>query len=59
MRILAELQPRGASFVLDGFGAGLIAFRHLEDALFNCVRIGRMWWRAWTASPTTRRSARP
>ncbi len=43
IRFMAELQPRGVSFALDDFGAGLIAFRHLKDFLFDCVKIDRMW----------------
>jgi EAL domain-containing protein (putative c-di-GMP-specific phosphodiesterase class I) len=38
-RFMGEMQPRGVCFSLDDFGAGLIAFRHLRDFLFDMVKI--------------------
>lgn len=40
-RFMEEMQPRGVSFALDDFGAGLTAFRHLKDFLFDLVKIDR------------------
>jgi EAL domain-containing protein (putative c-di-GMP-specific phosphodiesterase class I) len=42
-RFMAEMQPRGVGVALDDLGAGLIAGRHREDVLFDCVRIDRTW----------------
>ena len=39
IRFMAEMQPRGIAFALDGFGAGLTAFRHLKDFFFDLVKI--------------------
>lgn len=41
IRFMAEMQPRGVAFALDGFGAGLIAFRHLKDFFFDLVKIDK------------------
>lgn len=38
---MAEMQPRGVAFALDGFGAGLTAFRHLKDFFFDLVKIDK------------------
>ena len=43
MRFMAEMQPRGVSFALDDFGAGLTAFRHLKDFLFDLVKIDALF----------------
>lgn len=40
-RFMTEMQPHGVSFALDDFGAGLTAFRHLKDFLFDLVKIDR------------------
>ena len=45
VRFMAELQPRGVCFSLDDFGAGLIAFRHLKDFLFDMVKIDSLFIR--------------
>lgn len=45
VRFMAELQPRGVCFSLDDFGAGLIAFRHLKDFLFDMVKIDSLFVR--------------
>jgi len=41
IRFMAEMQPRGIAFALDGFGAGLTAFRHLKDFFFDLVKIDK------------------
>lgn len=41
IRFMAEMQPKGVSFALDGFGAGLTAFRHLKDFFFDLVKIDK------------------
>lgn len=41
IRFMAEVQPRGVAFALDGFGAGLTAFRHLKDFFFDLVKIDK------------------
>jgi EAL domain-containing protein (putative c-di-GMP-specific phosphodiesterase class I) len=38
---MAETQPRGVAFALDGFGAGLTAFRPLKDFFFDLVKIDK------------------
>lgn len=38
MRFMAEMQPRGVCFALDGFGGGMISFRHLKDFFFEIGR---------------------
>jgi len=50
-RFMAEMQPKGVSFALDDFGAGLIAFRHLKDFLFDCVKVDRFFVAGIDASP--------
>jgi len=41
IRFMAEVQPKGISFALDGFGAGMTAFRHLKDFFFDLVKIDK------------------
>lgn len=41
IRFMSEMQPKGVGFALDGFGAGLIAFRHLKDFYFDLVKIDK------------------
>ena len=41
IRFMAEIQPRGVGFALDGFGAGMTAFRYLRDFLFDLVKIDK------------------
>lgn len=38
-RFMEELRPRGLSFVLDDFGAGLLSLRQLRDFRFDGVKI--------------------
>jgi EAL domain-containing protein (putative c-di-GMP-specific phosphodiesterase class I) len=51
VRFMAELQPRGVCFSLDDFGAGLIAFRHLRDFLFDIAKIDSLFIRGIDTSP--------
>lgn len=44
-RFMREMQPRGVAFALDGFGAGLTAFRHLRDFFFDLVKIDKSFSR--------------
>jgi EAL domain-containing protein (putative c-di-GMP-specific phosphodiesterase class I) len=41
IRFMADMQPCGVAFALDGFGAGLTAFRHLKDFFFDLVKIDK------------------
>ena len=45
MRFMAEMQPKGVAFALDGFGAGMIAFRYLKDFMFDLVKIDKSFIR--------------
>ncbi|MCC7321839.1 MAG: EAL domain-containing protein [Rubellimicrobium sp.] len=51
VRFMARMQPRGVSFALDDFGAGLISFRHLKDFFFDMVKIDSLFVRAIDSSP--------
>ncbi len=51
IRFMAEIQPRGVSFALDDFGAGLTAFRYLKDFFFDMVKIDRHFIRDIDSSP--------
>ncbi len=41
IRFMAEMQPKGVAFALDGFGAGMTAFRYLKDFFFDLVKIDK------------------
>lgn len=41
IRFMAEMQPRGVAFALDGFGAGMTSFRHLKDFFFDLLKIDK------------------
>ncbi|MEO1639060.1 MAG: EAL domain-containing protein [Pseudomonadota bacterium] len=41
IRFMHDMQPKGVGFALDGFGAGMTAFRHLNDFLFDLVKIDK------------------
>ena len=41
IRFMAEMQLRRVGFALDGFGAGLTAFRHLKDFFFDLIKIDK------------------
>lgn len=51
IRFMDEMQPRGVAFGLDGFGAGLIAFRHLKDFFFDLVKIDKGFIRGIASDP--------
>lgn len=51
IRFMAEMQPRGLSFALDGFGGGMTSFRYLKDFIFDIVKIDRVFVRGIDASP--------
>ncbi len=51
IRFMAEMQPRGVAFALDGFGAGLIAFRRLKDFLFDMVKVDKSFSRNIAEDP--------
>ena len=48
---MEEVQPRGISFALDGFGAGMTAFRHLKDFYFDLVKIDKSFIRGIEKDP--------
>ncbi len=41
IRFMREMQPQGVGFALDGFGAGMTAFRYLRDFYFDLVKIDK------------------
>ena len=45
IRFMSEMQPKGVGFALDGFGAGLTAFRHLRSFFFDLVKIDKSFVR--------------
>jgi EAL domain-containing protein (putative c-di-GMP-specific phosphodiesterase class I) len=51
IRFMAEAQPKGISFALDGFGGGMTSFRHLKDFFFDIVKIDRVFVRGIDRSP--------
>lgn len=51
IRFMAEMQPKGVGFALDGFGAGLIAFRHLKSFYFDLVKIDKSFVRGIHKDP--------
>ncbi len=51
IRFMAEMQPRGVSFALDDFGAGLTAFRYLKDFFFDLVKIDALFVKDIDRSP--------
>ncbi len=54
VRFMEEMQTTGVAFALDGFGAGLIAFRHLKDFYFDLVKIDKSFIRNIDADPENR-----
>ena len=50
-RFMEEVQPRGLSFALDGFGAGMTAFRHLKYFYFDLVKIDKGFIRGIERDP--------
>ncbi|MEL6641744.1 MAG: EAL domain-containing protein [Pseudomonadota bacterium] len=51
IRFMSEMQPKGVGFALDGFGAGLIAFRHLKSFFFDLVKIDKSFIRGIDHDP--------
>lgn len=51
IRFMNEMQPRGVGFALDGFGAGLTAFRYLKDFYFDLVKIDKSFIRGIDHDP--------
>lgn len=51
IRFMSEMQPEGIGFALDGFGAGLIAFRHLKSFFFDLVKIDKSFVRGIDCDP--------
>ena len=51
IRFMAEMQPKGVCFALDGFGAGMTAFRYLKDFLFDLVKIDKSFIRGIESDP--------
>ena len=51
IRFMHEMQPRGVGFALDGFGAGMTAFRYLKDFLFDLVKIDKGFIRGIDTNP--------
>ncbi len=51
IRFMAEMQPKGVGFALDGFGAGLTAFRHLKSFFFDLVKIDKSFVRRIDTDP--------
>jgi EAL domain-containing protein (putative c-di-GMP-specific phosphodiesterase class I) len=51
IRFMEEMQPKGISFAVDGFGAGLISFRHLKDFFFDIAKIDKCFVRDIATSP--------
>ncbi len=45
IRFMAEMQPQGVAFALDGFGSGMTAFRHLKDFFFDLVKVDKSFVR--------------
>lgn len=50
-RFMTEMQPRGVAFALDGFGAGMTAFRFLKDFMFDLVKIDKSFVRGVARDP--------
>jgi EAL domain-containing protein (putative c-di-GMP-specific phosphodiesterase class I) len=51
IRFMAEMQPKGLSFAMDGFGGGMTSFRYLKDFFFDIVKIDRVFVRGIDSSP--------
>jgi EAL domain-containing protein (putative c-di-GMP-specific phosphodiesterase class I) len=51
IRFMSEMQPKGVAFALDGFGAGMTAFRYLKDFLFDMVKIDKSFVRGIDRDP--------
>lgn len=51
IRFMVEMQPKGVAFALDGFGAGMTAFRHLKEFFFDLVKIDKSFVRGIQNDP--------
>jgi len=51
IRFMAEMQPRGVAFALDGFGAGMTSFKHLKDFFFDLLKIDKSFARGIAENP--------
>lgn len=51
IRFMAEMQPKGVAFALDGFGAGMTAFRYLKEFFFDLVKIDKSFVRGIDSDP--------
>lgn len=50
-RFMVDMQPKGVGFAIDGFGAGVIAMRHLKSFFFDLVKIDKSFIRGINADP--------
>ncbi len=50
MQFMEEMQPKGIGFSLDGFGSGMTSFRHLNEFLFDIVKIDKSYAKNVAAS---------
>jgi EAL domain-containing protein (putative c-di-GMP-specific phosphodiesterase class I) len=51
IRFMVEMQPKGVAFALDGFGAGMTAFRYLKEFFFDLVKIDKSFVRGIHEDP--------
>lgn len=51
VRFMADMQPRGVAFALDGFGGGMTAFRHLKDFFFDMVKVDKTFVKGIATDP--------
>ncbi|PUB15593.1 EAL domain-containing protein [Yoonia sediminilitoris] len=51
IRFMAEMQPKGVAFALDGFGAGMTAFRYLKEFFFDLVKIDKSFIKGIQSDP--------
>jgi EAL domain-containing protein (putative c-di-GMP-specific phosphodiesterase class I) len=50
-RFMADMQPKGVTFALDDFGAGLTAFRYLKDFMFDMVKVDSLFVKGIDTTP--------
>ncbi|RYH01996.1 EAL domain-containing protein [Salipiger sp. IMCC34102] len=50
-RFMADVQPLGVCFALDGYGGGALSFKHLSNFYFDLVKIDRYFTRRITRAP--------
>lgn len=51
IRFMTDMQPKGVGFAIDGFGAGMIAMRHLKSFFFDLVKIDKSFVRGINTDP--------